>query len=368
MNNGETKIMGLAPYGEPNEEIRRGLRQLVSYGGGTYDVTELTDCPNPKEKLVSVLGRQPRQPEEEFEDFHRDLAYEIQRLTEEIVLDLVDYNYDRTGRRKIAVAGGVFLNCKMNKRIMESEACDELFVQPAAGDDGLAIGAGKLVTIREGYTSTKSESDFFSPYLGPSPDDTEIEKLVEESKLNTEKLSESDVPERVAEDIADGKLVGHFSGRMEFGPRSLGNRSILADPRTIESKDRVNEYVKHREYWRPFAPSMLEEVAEDYLVNAEPSPYMIKTFEVKANRLDDMQAVIHDGDNTTRPQTVRPDQNERYYKIIKAFREITGVPAVLNTSFNDHGEPIVRTPRHAVRDFYSMGLDMLYVENHRITK
>jgi carbamoyltransferase len=210
--------------------------------------------------------------------------------------------------------------------------------------------------------------DFFSPYLGPEPAADRIEDLVAESKLKSTELPANEVPDRIAADIADGLLVGHFAGRMEFGPRALGNRSILADPRTVESKDSVNEYVKPREHWRPFAPSMLAEAADEYLEDAEESPYMIKTFDVNAEALDDVAAVIHDGDDTTRPQTVRADQNERYYDIIAAFEERTGVPVVLNTSFNDNGEPIVMTPCHAVRDFYSMGLDVLYLKNYRLEK
>jgi carbamoyltransferase len=368
MNNGETKIMGMAPYGKENTGIRRRLLELVSYGDGDYDVTPLTDTADPVGTLADVLGFEPRGRGKEFTDDHQDLAYETQRLTEEMVLDLVEHNYRRTGEGRIAVAGGVFLNCKMNKRIMESDVCDELFIQPAAGDDGLAIGAGVQVAIEKGVTPAVPCDDFFSPYLGPEPAADRIEDLVAESKLKSTELPANEVPDRIAADIADGLLVGHFAGRMEFGPRALGNRSILADPRTVESKDSVNEYVKQREHWRPFAPSMLAEAADEYLEDAEESPYMIKTFDVNAEALDDVAAVIHDGDDTTRPQTVRADQNERYYDIIAAFEERTGVPVVLNTSFNDNGEPIVMTPCHAVRDFYSMGLDVLYLKNYRLEK
>jgi len=148
-----------------------------------------------------------------------------------------------------------------------------------------------------------------------------------------------------------------------MGPRALGHRSILADPRTVDSRDRVNEFVKHREEWRPFAPSMLEEAAEDYLVHAEPSPYMIKTFDVIPEKRDEIAAVLHPADDTTRPQTVREDQNPRYYSLIREFEDITGVPVLLNTSFNDSGEPIVNTPTEAIRDFFSMGLDTLVIED-----
>lgn len=165
-----------------------------------------------------------------------------------------------------------------------------------------------------------------------------------------------------------GALVGWMQGRQEMGPRALGNRSILADPRTSESLNRVNEYVKHREAWRPFAPSMLESAADEYLVDAEPSPYMIKTFDTVPEKRDDIDGVVHPADQTTRPQTVREDQNPRYHALISAFESITGVPVVLNTSFNDHAEPIVTTPKEALRDFYGMGLDFLVVGDYVVAK
>jgi carbamoyltransferase len=167
----------------------------------------------------------------------------------------------------------------------------------------------------------------------------------------------------VATRLADGELIGWYQGRLEMGPRALGNRSILADPRTTDSRDRVNEFVKHREEWRPFAPSMLEEAAGEYLVNAEPAPYMIKTFDVKAEKQEEIPAVLHPGDDTTRPQTVREDQNPRYHALISEFEQLTGVPVILNTSFNDSGEPIVNTPTEAIRDFFSMGLDTLVLKD-----
>lgn len=368
MNNGETKIMGMAPYGEPNEDVRAGLLSGVDYGGGEYNVTAITDTPDPMATLDELLPVSRRRRDEAFTDSQRDLAYEVQRLTEELVLDLVKHHVQTTGSKYIAVAGGVFLNCKLNKRIMESPACEELFIQPASGDDGLAIGAGAHHCVAEGHRPAVFEDEFFSPYLGSRPTDEEIAGILRESKLDFYRLDEESVADAVADDVAAGKLVAHVDGRMEFGPRALGNRSILADPRTIESKDRVNEHVKHREGWRPFAPSMLAEAADRYLINAEPSPYMIKTFDVRPERTGELQAVIHEGDDTTRPQTVTETTNPRYYEIISAFEERTGVPVVLNTSYNDNGEPIVRTAREAVRDFYSMGLDVLYVGRYRVAK
>jgi carbamoyltransferase len=181
-------------------------------------------------------------------------------------------------------------------------------------------------------------------------------------------MAADDVERYVAERLADGALVGWFGGRLEHGPRALGNRSILADPRTVESRDRVNRFVKHREEWRPFAPSMLESAVEDYLVDGEPAPYMINAFDVEPEKRDDLSAVLHPADDSTRPQTVNEDQNPRYHGVISEFEDITGVPVVLNTSFNDHAEPIVNTPTEALKDFFGMGLDTLVLEDVVVEK
>ncbi|MFC6965077.1 carbamoyltransferase C-terminal domain-containing protein [Halocatena marina] len=172
----------------------------------------------------------------------------------------------------------------------------------------------------------------------------------------------------MAERIADGALVGWFQGRLELGPRALGNRSILADPRTIDSRDQVNAYVKHREDWRPFAPSMLEAAADDYLKTDRSAPFMITAAAVTPERRDEIPAVLHPADGTTRPQTVREDQTPRYYRLLRAFEDLTNVPVLLNTSFNDHGEPIVTTPKEAITDFYGMGLDYLVLEDVVVEK
>lgn len=247
----------------------------------------------------------------------------------------------------------------MNKAVEQLDAVDKLFVQPAAHDAGLALGAGMLESTP---TDTNTMTD---AYWGPEYSD-EIDPVLEESKLEFEQVSN---PEKVAaEALADGALVGWFQGNLELGPRALGNRSILADPRTVDSRDRVNKYVKHREEWRPFAPSMKEEALDEYLVDAAPSPFMIKTYEVREEKRDEISAALHPGDNTTRPQTVTEEQNTRYYKLLSEFEALTGVPVLLNTSFNDHAEPIVNKPVEAVKDFYGMGLDMLVLEDYVLQK
>lgn len=350
--NGEGKIMGLAPYGEENPEIERVFRDVADFGVD-YDVTGLLSNGNDTDwtRLADLFGQPRKSPDGEFDRFHKDLAYTAQSLLEETVCEIVHEYVDRLGSGNVSLAGGVALNCKANKRVMEMDCVDKIFIQPVANDAGLALGAGWLETPPD------EVNPMTTVYFGYEPVESEVEELLRTNKIRFDRPD--DVERYVAERLADGALVGWVQGRLEMGPRALGNRSILADPRTAESRDRVNEYVKHREGWRPFAPSLLEEAADEYLVNAEPAPFMIKTFDTVPERRDEIEAVLHPADETTRPQTVREDQNPRYYRLISEFEDITGVPVVLNTSFNDHGEPIIRTADEAVRDFYGMGLDVL---------
>lgn len=352
--NGEGKIMGLAPYGGPNDRIKRKLRE-VSKGGIDYDVTEITtgEIEDGVQKLEETFGRSRKKEPVDFTDWEQDFAFTAQQFLEQTIIEIVQRYTREFNTANIGLAGGVALNCKMNKRVMELDCVENIYIQPVAHDGGLALGAGML------HSRTKPQIS--SIYRGSAYRTEEIKEMLEINKLS---YKEPDNLEHiVAERIANGELVGWFQGRLEMGPRALGNRSILADPRSEESRDRVNKYVKHREEWRPFAPSMLEEAADEYLINAEPSPYMIKTFEVEPNRSDEIEAVLHPADETTRPQTVREDQNPRYYQLISEFESITGVPVLLNTSFNDHGEPIVTHPTEAIKDFYGMGLDVLVLED-----
>ena len=349
--NGEGKVMGLAPYGERNPEIEGRLREVINTGVD-YDVSTVAAA-GPSQgakRLESILGRERTHDTSEFTDWEKDLAHTTQYLLEAIVTDLVD-TYVDPADGNVCLAGGVTLNCKLNKRVMELESVDDLFIQPVAHDAGTALGAGLLE---------------YDPATVPKMTDTYVgtdytqQSVVERLETNgIDYATPDDLVGYVAEALADGDLVGWFDGRFEMGPRALGARSILADPRSVESRDRVNERVKHRETWRPFAPSMLESAAETYLENAEPSPFMIKTFDVIPERRDEIPAVLHPGDDTTRPHTVTESQHPRYHALISAFEEETGVPVLLNTSFNDKGEPIVNTPQQAIKDFYGMGLDLL---------
>ncbi len=362
MFNGEGKVMGLAPYGTENPEFERTLRELVTTGVD-YDVTPLTKrwgTEHGLRQLESAFDRERNDDPGSFDQWEKDFAYAAQKLLEETVVEIVEHHCEEFGIGTVGLAGGVALNCKANKRVRESDRVEELFVQPVANDAGLALGAGWL---EQAPADVPEQSRV---YFGPAYGTDEIRRLLESVKV--EYREADDVEREVAQRLADGELVGWFQGRQEVGPRALGNRSILADPRTVDSRDRVNEFVKHREEWRPFAPSILAEAADDYLIDAAPSPFMIDSFDVKPSRRDELAAVLHPADDTTRPQTVTAEQNPRYHRLIAEFEAITGVPAVLNTSFNDHGEPIVTTPTEALKDFYGMGLDLLVLDDLLVEK
>jgi len=351
LNNGEGKIMGLAPYGEYNEKIAEKLLELVE-PGVNYDVSALNyHTGESVSKLEAAFGRSKKSRSGDFSDWEKDLAHIAQWFIEETVVDIVKEYSRELDTNNVALAGGVALNCKMNKRVMELDIVDDIFIQPVAQDAGSAVGAG---IIEVGVNEFNAMS---TVYWGPSYSTSQIKEKLDEYKID---YTEPDQLEKeTAERLADGELIGWFQYRLEMGPRALGNRSILADPRSEDSLDRVNEFVKHREEWRPFAPSLLESAADEYLIDAGPAPYMIKTFDVYDEKKGQIPAVLHPADKTTRPQTVSREQNPRYHKLLSEFENITDVPVLLNTSFNDSGEPIVNTPTEAIKDFYGMGLDTL---------
>jgi len=268
-----------------------------------------------------------------------------------------------TGMKRLCMAGGVALNCSMNGRLLREGPFDSIFVQPAAGDDGIAIGAA----LQLHYATTGQKRDWVmeSTLLGPEYSDDSIRSFLDLVKIPyTRPDSIEDAAARL---IADGKIVGWFQGRMEFGPRALGARSILADPTRPEMKDLLNRYVKHREDFRPFAPSCLEERAGEYFTGCVRSPFMLFAYPVEPSKRAAVPAITH-VNGTARVQTVSRQWNERYYRLIESFERIRGVPMVLNTSFNVMGEPIVNTPENAVRCFYSTGMDALAIGGYLVTK
>jgi carbamoyltransferase len=351
----EWKVMGLAPYGGPGVD----LGGFISVTDGHYSVNArlLLDHLSRIEKALGPA----RKPEEPLLDRHRDVAWAVQDACERAELAVITRAISLTGSRNLCLAGGVALNSKANGLILSERLVDRIFIQPAATDDGVAIGAALAAPVAAGFRC----GEMTKAYLGPQSRPEEIEAALRTYKLSYERLDNP--AETAAELLTEGKLIGWYQGRGEFGPRALGNRSILADPRDVRNRDRVNNAVKFREDWRPFAPSVLEEAGASLFENYHTTPFMTLTFQVKPEKKEAISAAVH-VDGSARVQSVTRDQNERYYDLIKSFAAKTGVPAVLNTSFNLKGEPIVNSPFDAIRTFYTSGLDALILDRYLIVK
>jgi carbamoyltransferase len=270
---------------------------------------------------------------------------------------------EKTRCRNLCLAGGVALNSKANGKIVASGLVDKIFVQPAASDDGVTLGAALMPYLDHG--GCLPNKAMRHAYLGPAFDDVAIENVLRTYKLRY--LRVNDPAEAAAELLSSGKILGWFQGRMEFGPRALGSRSILADPRDPEMNVKVNNAVKFREWWRPFAPSLKKEAASEYLESATDSPFMILTAQVRPEKRNVIPAVTH-VDGSARPQTVERDINPLYWRLIDGFEKRTGVPVIMNTSFNLRGEAIVHTPTDAVRTFFSSGMDALVIGSFVVEK
>ena len=348
----EGKLMGLAAYGEPRLPVG-GLR-ITDHG---YSVA----------RRYNHLGywrefTDARAPGAEIRTAHKDIAASTQRQLELAGVALARGMHARTGLRSFCLAGGVALNCDMNAKIRELDVVDDIYIQPAAHDAGTALGAALEVAVRRGEPSGSVMDHAF---WGPEYSSRVIQSVLDEVKVPYERPR--DIARATAELLRDGAIVGWFQGRMELGPRALGARSILAHPGIAEMKDRVNAEVKHREGWRPFAPSILEEEAAALVEDACPAPFMLLTFTVRREWRERLTAATH-VDGTVRIQTVSARTNARYHQLIEHFRDLTGIPAVLNTSFNDRGEPIVMTPRDALRTFFSTGLEHLAIGDFLVSK
>jgi carbamoyltransferase len=353
-------LMGLAPYGTP-----QGYLNDLADENTLSMRMDLLSKHAPFPESFTALAGQPRRPGEPLEQRHKDLAADLQRKIEAFGMKIVKSAVEATGARNLCLAGGCALNATLNGKIGRSGAVDRVFIQPEAGDAGGALGAAYLAYAQLGHSIPRHE--LRHAYWGPSFTNDEIAEQLDIVKVRYEVLNDSDVAEYISEAIAGQKIVGWFQLGAEWGPRALGARSILADPRREEIRDRVNSAVKYRDWWRPFAPSMLAEAADEYLEGAFFAPFMIVTFPIKQKHAQDMAGVTH-LDGTTRPQMVTREVNPRYYDMIRAFCGRTGVPLVLNTSFNLKGEPIVNTPRDALRTFFSSGLDVLVMNNIVVRK
>ena len=360
-NSDEWKVMGLAPYGKAGVDLRAFIepeakpykvhaRKLVANGSAPF--AEMTRLFGPR-----------REPESELGERHKDVAYAVQDACELAMMSVVKMAIEKTKCRNICLAGGVALNSKANGKIAASGIVDKIFVQPAASDDGVALGAA-LAPYLEGSGSLPM-SAMRHAYLGPEFDDETIETALRTYKLKYTRLH--DTAATTAELLSNGKILGWFQGRMEFGPRALGSRSILADPRDPEMNAKVNNAVKFREWWRPFAPSMKKEAAGEYLESAADSPFMILTAQVRPEKRAVIPAVTH-VDGSARPQTVEKEINPLYWQLIDEFGKRTGVPVIMNTSFNLRGEAIVHTPTDALRTFFSSGMDALVIGSFLVEK
>ncbi len=358
----EGKVMGLAAYGRPIYS----LEEIIQIDSRSYRInSNMVGSSFPmsynEEAFEGIFGRR-RMQDAVFEQKHKDLAASAQKRLEEAALAVTRDLTERTGSDTLCMAGGVALNCKMNGEVLGSPYIQDIFIQPAAGDSGLSIGAALEAYSLLGHNSKWIMDDV---YLGPEFSNEEIESTLKKTKIDYEFYD--DIAGTTAEYLSKGKIVGWFQGRMELGPRALGNRSILADPRDPGKKDEINYLIKHREPWRPYCPSLLAESADEYLEQAYPSPFMILAFKVRDEKIKEIPAVVH-VDGTVRPQTVERNVNPLYYDLIKSFEEITSVPVVLNTSFNVAGDPIVCTPRDAIETFWSTGMDILIIGNYLIRK
>ena len=396
-NSGEYKLMGLAPYGQPiyADTIRDNLIDVKDDGSfrlnmsyfGYLDTPLMTNA-----RFEALFGGPARQPETIITRREMDLAASIQLITEEVVLKLVAHAKALTGSNRLVMAGGVALNCVANGRVLRESGLDGLFVQPAAGDAGGALGAALLAShqLFGAPRKPKRSGDAMSGgRLGPTFSPHEIAAVVDRQDWPNHHVVEPDERARVvAKAIADGKVVGHFQGRMEFGPRSLGARSILGDPRRPEMQSTMNFKVKFRESFRPFAPAVIAEHASDYFELDGESPYMQLVIPVKAERRKPMRQAATDGDDlipivnqarsdipavthvdySARVQTVDAERNPEFFRLLTAFREITGCPVMVNTSFNVRGEPIVCTPWDAYRCFMRTGMDLLVLEDRLLWK
>jgi carbamoyltransferase len=359
-NSDEWKVMGLAPYGQPGVD----LRPFIEAGGDPYRVhtKNLIGNAGLSRELVSRLGP-PRVAESEIDDRHKNIAFAVQDACEDAMMSAVRLAIEKTKSRNICLAGGVALNSKANGKILASGIIENIFVQPAAADEGVALGAALAPYLDSNGNLPMKRMRH--AYLGPCFDEAAIETTLGTYKIRHNRLS--DPAATAAQLLSKGKILGWFQGRMEFGPRALGSRSILADPRDPEMNAKVNNAVKFREWWRPFAPSMKKEVAPDFLESAYDSPFMILTAQVRPEKRSVIPSVTH-VDGSARPQTVEREISPLYYRLIDEFGRLTGVPVVMNTSFNLRGEPIVHSPTDALRTFFSSGMDALILGSFLVEK
>ena len=395
VNSGEYKVMGLAPYGDPRyaDLITENLITIAEDGSFQLDMSYFdyaTGLTMTNKKFDALFGGPPRKPETELTQREMDLAASIQKVTEDIVVELAQGIAKETGERNLCLAGGVALNCVVNGILLRRKIFDNIWIQPAAGDAGGALGAALstwyLHHSKERVASRERDA-MKGAYLGPEFTDAEVEAELTACGATFKKLSEDKLIDTVATALAGEKAVGWMQGRMEFGPRALGGRSIIADPRSPIMQKQLNLKVKYRESFRPFAPSVLREDVSEWFEHEADSPYMLLVADVREDKRRSMTneekalfgidklnvprssvpAITH-VDYSARIQTVHADTNPRYHAVISKFKEKTGCPIVVNTSFNVRGEPIICTPTDAFRCFMGTEMDVLSIGSYILYK
>ena len=394
VNSGEYKLMGLAPYGRSNF-IQQIYKLIDIKDDGTFRLDQSyfnysTGLTMTNDKFHKLFGQKPRNPKsEKLSQFHMDIAASIQKITEEIMIKLAKSIKKEYGFENLCLAGGVALNCVANGKILKEKIFKNIWIQPAAGDAGGSLGAAlALWHIEQNNPRIINKNDSMQgSYLGPEYSQSEIEEELKKIGANFNLLDDEDLINKTAEDISNGSAVGWFQGRMEFGPRALGGRSILGDPRSPDMQKNLNLKVKYRESFRPFAPSVLEEEVENWFDINLKSPYMLLVANVKKEKCikmtekqenlfgieklnikrSEIPAITH-VDYSARIQTVHERTNAKYYKLLNKFKEITGCPVLVNTSFNVRGEPIVNTPEDAFNCFMGTELDKLVIGNCYLDK
>ncbi|TDI90636.1 MAG: hypothetical protein E2O72_03700 [Candidatus Dadabacteria bacterium] len=399
VNEGEYKVMGMAPFGDPkyvdqvyevvNVDDEGGFELDMDYFSFHYS-SEKTftkkfeklfgDPRDPKAEFFTDASGYPSYFEEKPDNYdeiakrnqyYADIAASIQVVTEQIMVKMANYAYKETGLKHLCMAGGVALNSVANRKILSETPFEEIYIQPAAGDGGASTGAA--LYCYHGILGKPRNFVMEHAYWGQEHSPADTREFLKENNISYELIEDDQkLIERVVDSIQNGKVIGWHQGRFEWGPRALGNRSILADPRSTEMKDIVNVKIKFREPFRPFAPSILEEKAGEYFDIDEPerhypARFMLYVTDVREDKRDILPAVTH-VDGTGRLQTVRKDLNPKYHKLIETFGDATGVPVLLNTSFNLKGEPVVNTPAEAFSSFSASGMDLLVLGNYLVTK
>ena len=375
VNEGEYKLMGLSSYGQPKyfdlilDELvdvkdDGSIHLNMKYFAFTYDKV-MTNT-----KFAELFGISRRNGDEEAQQIHFDIGASAQKVLETIILKMANHIYKETGMKNLCLGGGVGLNGVANYRLLKESPFENIHIPPSPGDAGSAVGCAQYLYYIHQKNQRNLEVDSSKRvreniYVGPSFSDNEIEDFLDNEKIQYQKLDKTSLLEKTANLISEGNIVGWYQGKMEWGPRALGNRSILADPRNADMKNILNEKIKHRESFRPFAPSILEEFSSEYFDIDIPSPYMLMVAKVK--KPENIPAVTH-VDGTGRLQTVSKDSNPLYYELINQFYKVTGIPVIINTSMNVMGEPIVNTPEQAYSMIIKTDMDYLMMGNYMISK